>query len=275
VVLAEAVGSCTDLQSTVIRPLRALYADELWVSPLSVLVDPIRYAAISQLWDRLDTEPDLAYLYRHQLDEADIIVLNKVDLLDSGEVRRLCEDLQRRFPHAHVAALSATTGEGLDDLLSLWTGHASEGHRPFEVDYKRYGAAEAELAWTNQTFELTASERDFVPAAWVQEFLSHIGETMRARCIVIGHLKIRVATSEGTTKASLTGPPDPSYDDQQWVPVGSGSVTLNARVQVDPDALDVLIAQSVAAADRAARTKSSPRRGNIFRPGFPVPVHRM
>src|SRR5215467_12477700 len=67
VVLAEAVGSCTDLQSTVVRPLRHFYAGRLDVSPLTVLLDPMRYAALSRHWLPLADEPDLAYLYRHQL----------------------------------------------------------------------------------------------------------------------------------------------------------------------------------------------------------------
>jgi len=48
VVLAEAVGSCTDLQSTVVRPLRHFYAGRLDVSSLTVVLDPIRYAALSR-----------------------------------------------------------------------------------------------------------------------------------------------------------------------------------------------------------------------------------
>src|ERR1051325_6682387 len=44
VVLAEAVGSCTDLQSTVLAPLRSLYGDEIAAAPLLVVVDPTRYA---------------------------------------------------------------------------------------------------------------------------------------------------------------------------------------------------------------------------------------
>src|SRR5690606_9968454 len=46
VVLAEAVGSCTDLQSTVVRPLRHFYGDRLEVAPLTVVVDPLRYVGV-------------------------------------------------------------------------------------------------------------------------------------------------------------------------------------------------------------------------------------
>src|SRR5262249_48347925 len=71
VVIAEAVGSCTDLQSTVVRPLRRLYGDQLHTASLTVTLDPVRHAAIQALARQAGGETDLAYLYRHQLDEAD------------------------------------------------------------------------------------------------------------------------------------------------------------------------------------------------------------
>lgn len=45
-VIAEAVGSCTDLQATVLRPLRRFYGDSIEVAPLTTLVEPIRMAAL-------------------------------------------------------------------------------------------------------------------------------------------------------------------------------------------------------------------------------------
>src|SRR5215216_908604 len=42
VIIAEPVGSCTDLVATVTYPLRRIYGDSYQVAPLTVLVDPIR-----------------------------------------------------------------------------------------------------------------------------------------------------------------------------------------------------------------------------------------
>ena len=42
VFLAEPVGSCTDLVATVSYPLRRIYGNDFRISPLSVLVDPVR-----------------------------------------------------------------------------------------------------------------------------------------------------------------------------------------------------------------------------------------
>lgn len=74
-VLAEAVGSCTDLTATVLKPMQSL--SRVQVLPLVVVADPNR---IIRLFG--DNEPrgftrDLQYLYRLQLTEASLIALSK------------------------------------------------------------------------------------------------------------------------------------------------------------------------------------------------------
>ena len=46
VLLAEPVGSCTDLSATIVQPLKARFRRELVISPLSVMADPLRLADI-------------------------------------------------------------------------------------------------------------------------------------------------------------------------------------------------------------------------------------
>lgn len=276
VVLTEAVGSCSDLQSTVVRPLRRLHGDELDVAPLTVLVDPVRYVQVSRAWQQAGTEPDLAYLYRHQLAEADVIAVNKVDLLTADDTARVCAELEHRFPSARVVTLSATTGQGLDALLDVWAAPdvSADGSEPFALDYERYGAAEAELAWTNQTFRVTGGGQVFVPVSWVERFAGAFQDEMTRGGRVVGHVKLRLSTPDGVTKVSLTGSV-PSYDEQQWAPADVADAVLNARVQTAPEDLDAVIGRCVAVADVALGTASGERRGDVFRPSFPTPTHRM
>jgi G3E family GTPase len=278
VVLAEAVGSCTDLQSTVVRPLRHFYGEQLRVAPLTVLVDPVRYAGIAATWADPASEPDLSYLYRHQLDEADIIAVNKADLLGAGEAETVKAAIQERFAHARIVLYSAVTGQGLDELVALWTGDSQLAeHTAFAVDYDRYGAAEAELAWTNQTLTVTAVDpAGFAPAKWVEQFLTAFSGAAGTLGTTVGHVKLRATSPDGTTKASLTGAgAAPSFDEQHWIPAQRAEIVLNARVQVSPEDLDTLIADAAEVADTGVGARSEGRAGDIFRPGFPVPVHRM
>src|SRR6478672_6159525 len=47
IILAEAVGSCTDLSATVYQPLRKYYSARFTLGPLSILVEPSRVRALS------------------------------------------------------------------------------------------------------------------------------------------------------------------------------------------------------------------------------------
>ena len=86
--LAEPVGSCTDLRATVQYPLRRIYGDNYRVAPLSVLVDPIRAARMLGLESGQGFSPKVHYIYDKQLEEADVIVINKTDLLSPSDDMR-------------------------------------------------------------------------------------------------------------------------------------------------------------------------------------------
>ena len=79
VIFAEPVGSCIDISATVVCPLKALHREQLRVAPLTVLVDP-RLAA--EVMDGRAGE-DVSYLFRNQLEEADILCAGKCDSASS------------------------------------------------------------------------------------------------------------------------------------------------------------------------------------------------
>src|SRR5579864_7405661 len=81
VFIAEPVGSCTDLVATVTYPLRKMYGSEFTIAPLSVMVDPIRALRMLSLEQGGKFSDKVIYIYRKQLEEADLILINKCDLL--------------------------------------------------------------------------------------------------------------------------------------------------------------------------------------------------
>jgi hypothetical protein len=82
VIFAEAVGSCTDIVATTVRPLIRDHHERFHIAPLTVVAHPRR--AFGQ--------PDLDFLYQSQLAEADIVfergqsVQAWIDQLLSGSV---------------------------------------------------------------------------------------------------------------------------------------------------------------------------------------------
>src|SRR5436305_5291055 len=78
VILAEPVGSCTDLVATVVQPLKALYAGRFGVAPYSVLFKPSHGLRILRN-EGAGLSPKAAYICRKQLEAADAIVINRPD----------------------------------------------------------------------------------------------------------------------------------------------------------------------------------------------------
>ena len=88
VILAEPVGSCADLTATIVRPLKKYHNTEVLLSPLTVLSDPYRLKSILYGGDG-GLHEDAAYIYRKQLEESEVILITKTDLLSAEESEKL------------------------------------------------------------------------------------------------------------------------------------------------------------------------------------------
>ena len=97
VLIAEPVGSCTDLSATIVQPLRDRFQKEFVIAPLSVMADPVRLADILD-GGTAGLHPSAAYIFRKQIEEADIIVISKTDLLTPAELDVLKTRLAQTYP---------------------------------------------------------------------------------------------------------------------------------------------------------------------------------
>ncbi|GAA1970778.1 GTP-binding protein [Amycolatopsis minnesotensis] len=275
-VLAEAVGSCTDLQATVVRPLRAYYGDRFTAPVLTTVVEPDRLTALSASLPMRDTGSDLSYLFAKQLEEADVIAVNKTDLLDRAETTAVLAALRASHPSATVLACSAMTGHGMAELVRHWTGGGAYPARDLDVDYTRYASAEAGLAWLNRTLTLSAPD-GFDPAAWADAVLRALSESAHRRGWLVGHVKIALDSAAGLTKLSLTAAgAAPVAATSPVAAVAEAAVTVNARVACDPEELDDSVDAAVReAAERISAVVRDSGAAAAFKPGYPRPTHRL
>ena len=70
VVIAEPVGSCTDLVATVVQPLLQLHADRFEVAPYGVILKPSHGLRILRAEANAGFSPQAAYIFEKQLEEA-------------------------------------------------------------------------------------------------------------------------------------------------------------------------------------------------------------
>jgi G3E family GTPase len=276
VVLAEAVGSCTDLRATVVRPLRAQHGAALRVAPLVTVVDPLRYRSFARFW-AAGEDTDTGHLYAHQLAEADVLAVNKIDLAGQA-LGTTVADLSRRNPAARLVRYSARSGD-VGELVDLLLGGSAPDRADASLDYDRYAAAEAELAWLNHEASVHGS---FHPATWADTALAALSSWAAATGALVGHAKVTLSATGPTgvpdlSKASLTGAGEvPSLDLPGPAVAESGRAVFNLRVACPPADLDRACADAMAAADRVCGTSSSSDRSPAaFQPAYPRPTHRM
>jgi G3E family GTPase len=272
VLLAEPVGSCTDLSATVLQPLKALYGESLHVAPYSVLLDPARARVLTEPGSPGDFAANVQYIFRKQIEEADTIVLNKADLLSQDEVSSLMASLAEQFPGRRVLAVSALKGDGLDEWLDTTLSGGPAGQRIVEVDYQVYADGEAALGWLNASVALHA-ERETDWQTFCQDLVAHMRQHLAKQHAAVAHLKLLLNTPSGDLVVNLTSSDGLVAVRGAAQPEREALLTINARVQTDPDSLRRAVTDSLTA---ASGTRISPRikRLAAFAPSPPRPTHR-
>ena len=274
VIIAEPVGSCTDLAATVIEPLRALHAAEYETAPLAVLLKPEHGQKILSDQPGLGFSPKAAYIFLKQLEEADVILINKADRLDAERRDRLLAQVRERFPDKEVFAASARTGQGFDLLLAAMERPSSRSTTP-DVDYEIYAAGEAELGWLNCQV-IVERRKPFSLDDLTLHFVRELAEGCRRLSAEPAHLKVLAAAEDATAIANLV-----SSDSQVELSRGSSAVvsaaelTVNARVAAAPEQLSEMVQSTVQSLGVQKQFLCRLTHLQSFRPGRPVPTHRM
>lgn len=276
VFLAEPVGSCTDLRATVQYPLRRLYGDDYRVAPLSVLVDPTRAARMLGLEPGRTFSPKVQYIYEKQLEEADIIVINKSDLLSGEQREALADALAVRFAQARIVTLSARTGEGLDAWFDSLSGPLATGPA-MEVDYDLYADAEALLGWLNATWQLGA-ETPFDGNDFLRRFADAVQTSLAADGVEVAHFKMTLSPDTGNDLAVLNLVRTDSRSESMHrlaEDLTEGELIVNLRAESDPGALKSAVLAALDATARQTGVTLTLEHVEHFRPGRPEPTHRM
>jgi len=284
VMIAEPVGSCTDLVATVSLPLEQIYGDRFTVAPMSVVVDPLRAERVLGLATAKLSE-HVAYIYRKQLEEAEIIVINKCDLVDEPRRERLRAALKTVNPGATILECSARDGTGLEPWFARLLADSSQATAIPEIDYDRYALGESLLGWLNAEVRIggddaagdATGEAEFDGNELLLAILSNIREALESAGREIAHLKGTLSV-EGDpyelAAANLVRTADaPLLSHRLAEPVDIGRLLINLRAEADPTELEqaVRAALSACAAERPYEILHLEH----FRPGRPVPTHRM
>lgn len=257
-VFAESVGSCTDLVATVLKPLLQQHPE--WEPSFSV------FAEARLLRDLLEGNNEnfdetVRYIYFKQLEEARVIVVTKTDLMDTT---RLKTHMRTHYKDKVILYQNSLDNGDIIRWMQTLNKTSFTGLPSLDIDYDRYGAGEAKLAWFDQELEIQS------PGKKAQETAIDIIENITKIDYPIGHLKFLL---DGNTKISITA--TGATDSFLPQPAPTATLLINARVQTDPETLSRLIATSIKTAAQKYHSTIRTISEQSFQPGYPKPTHRI
>jgi hypothetical protein len=245
---------------------------------LSVLVDPIRALRVLGLETGGQFSAKVVYIYRKQLEEADLIVVNKRDLLAQDQACALRGALGAQFPKARVLEVSARLGTGLESWFEIITSTNQVPRAIMDVDYEVYAEGEAQLGWFNCTLRL-----DTQPAIDGNRLLHGLaGEIQRqlnTRGAEVAHLKMTLEAENALGDLAVVNlvrndfVPELSQNLQDSF--AGGELTINLRAEAAPEFLREAVAGAVEICSQPyPHLAKKWEHLESFRPGKPQPTHR-
>ena len=245
VLIAEPVGSCTDLVATVSLPLEQIYGDRFAVAPVSVVVDPLRAERVLGLAEASLSE-HVCYIYRKQLEEAEIIVINKADLVDSDRLDRLKNALAEVAPAATLQICSARDNTGLEPWFEAMLTGRSQAAAIADIDYDEYAYGESLLGWLNAEVVIGSADSDeYDGTALLVDLMQRIRQSLDELGHEIAHMKATLSV-EGDpyelAAANLVRTADvPAVSHRLAEPVDIGRTLINLRAEASPEALKAAV----------------------------------
>ena len=269
-IFAESVGSCTDLVATIAKPL-AKYRPEIDLV-ISVFADATVLRSV--LDGHQPFQEDVMYIYHKQLEEADILVVNKVDLLSPDQLHNLKRSIKSQFPQKMLRFQNSTdeteVSEWLDEVIAF---EAPSFRHSLEIDYDIYAAGEANLAWFDKSIEILSDGGKAIVVA--DKIIQGIHNAILGHALMIGHLKFFVESGQWKKKVSFTIGGRSTLADWEYRRSDQVSMLINARVQTDPNTLEALINEVLLTIESSGSCTIKESKWASFKPGYPTPVHRI
>ena len=222
-----------------------------------------------------DFSKEVGYIYRKQIEEAEMLVINKTDLLTSAQMDKLTAKLRADYSGRRVFAVSAHTGAGLEEWFEAVLAERSAPKDLMDVDYQRYGEGEALLGWLNATVRIAAG-RGGVDGAEILHSLVHaVMEGLEGMGAEVAHLKMSVQEESGAMlRVQVTRNEEkPVFAGGLGGAVRNGELLINLRAEADPDRLAKTVSAALAGTLKDVRHEVTEFAS--FKPGQPVPTHRV
>lgn len=271
IIFAESVGSCTDIVATIIKPFAKKYNNVKIV--LTAFADAALVYSLMK-GTSCFIEESVQYIFKKQLEEADIIILNKADLLTPDELAFAKSMFTSTYPGKKLIVQNAMNNEDVSSWLQILAEFPYKAQRQsLSIDYNVYGEGEALLAWLDSTISIHTVQQVAVDIAILLSQKIH--EKILAHDLTIGHLKFLLSDDTWNKKISYTTFHQLHAPDVEMYSCKHLNVMINARVQTTATLLQEIISNTIHEVMMENGCRIVVHELRSFTPGFPKPVHRI
>jgi len=270
IIFAEAVGSCADLVATIIKPL--MRVDPVIEIVLSVFADGA--VLLSSLEGRSSfISEDVQYIYKKQLEEAGIIIVNKSDTLSKNEISKIKSVIESEYPNKKLLFQDSRDETSVKKWLD--TTKEIDSNKTFTslaIDYEKYAAGEAALTWLDASVTIHSKETAIKKS---YEFIAEMVDAISFKKFPVGHLKFFIQSMGYKEKISYTS--GERTDKKDWNPhimADHATVLVNARVETIPDQLKQIFFQAIKKLENQNCYVEVLNLAS-FQPGYPKPTFRL
>ena len=235
VIIAEPIGTSTNIMSSVVAPMRSLYPDEFSVAPFTVVVDCVRALDILSKKEHR-TEDVVDIIPAHQIREAEIVILSKADLVNKDTLEKVKEAVDTILPGIRMIESSSVDLRNMDEIMDFMLSDEISTKTPTGEQNKGFACEKAKLGWYSGTFDLVPKE-DVDMYSLETDIMRGIAKEYGSKSIV--HVKVLVESEESAAKMSLvedTMQVDGIYG-SRYIKT-PGKLVLNARVVSPPKKLE-------------------------------------
>ena len=229
------VGALDHVYHTLNRDYNGRYQ----LAPFTVLTEPRTVQLL-----RENRGGDLTYILNTQMLEADLIVLNKCDLLSKCEKQDMLSWLEANYPEARAIGISALTGEGLEDLSQALIRGTASLHLP-DIGYggPEFGFAMGKMCEFYCQYYAAVCCNDFGGNDYLMALANRIQADVEAAGCDIPHLKLLAWEPEGDYgKVDLLGVNRPIEVTREFSrPCTELAVMLNASAACPSGMLDAIM----------------------------------
>jgi G3E family GTPase len=216
---------------------------------------------------------NIQYIYHKQIEEADLVILNKKDRLTSEQITQMNQVLKLKYPSKIFLFQNSLDEEDIKQWLDIVEHLPEMTRKLLSIDYEQYAKGEAELAWLDQTLFISTPFENAVFRS--RQIIGKIFDRIQEQRLPIGHLKFILENPHGHEKVSFTTMSTSTTVRLKLRESNAVSMMINARVQTLPETLISVIDSVITEVNRIPDVTIKFEDRSAFVPGYPRPTYRL